>query len=257
VQEVHKRGFKVTGHLCSVTFEEASDIGIDNLEHGFMVSSDFQKDKPLDQCDYFNAREALMDQAPDGPEINALIEKLIKNGTTITTTPNVFEPYTDREVVPGGGFEALTADYQQAVQKRYDSRVNNDTAAATLFHKNMQWLKRFYQKGGHLVAGTDPTGAGRTVAGYANQRTVEILVEEGFTLQDAIRICTLNGAQYLERDDRIGTIESGKQADLVLIDGDLEKNIRLIRRSQVVFKKGVGYDSQKMFESVKGKVGLY
>ena len=257
VEEAHKRGFKVTGHLCSLSYREASDIGIDNLEHGFMVSSDFHEDKPEDQCDYFNAREALMAEPLEGPKINQLIDRLIENGTAITTTPNVFEPYTDREVVPGGGFDALNKDYQQAVRDRYDARVNNDATSAAMFHKNMQWLKRFYLKGGQLVAGTDPTGAGRTVAGYANQRTVEILVEEGFALADAIKICTSNGAEFLEREHMVGTVEPGKQADLVLIDGDLTEDIQLIRRDKVVFKQGVGFDSPKMFESVKGKVGLY
>lgn len=257
VREAHKRGFKVTGHLCSVSYREAADIGIDNLEHGFMASSDFQPDKPLDQCDYFDSRQALSAEDLDGDNINALIDHLIEKGTAITTTPNVFEPYTEREIVPGGGFKALTQDYQLAVQRRYESMVNNDANAATLFHKNMKWLKRFYDKGGHLIAGTDPTGAGRTVAGYANQRTVELLVEEGFLLEDAIKICTLNGAKFLEVDDQVGTIAVGKTADIVLIDGEITKDIRLIRNNKVVFKDGIGFDSEKMFESVNGKVGLY
>ena len=257
VQEAHQRGFKVTGHLCSVSYQEASDIGIDNLEHGFMASSDFEKNRTPDQCDYFNARDGLINEPLDGDRINNLIDHLIKNGTAITTTPNVFEPYTGREIVPGGGFDALTTDYQIAVKTRYDSRVNNDSVSAALFHKNMQWLKRFYEKGGHLVAGTDPTGAGRTVAGYANQRTLEILVEEGFGLNDAVKICTLEGAKFLRKENDIGTIEVGKLADLILIDGDLTEDVHHIRKMEVVFKDGTGFDSQKMFESVKGKVGLY
>ncbi len=257
IREAHKRGFKVTGHLCSVTYREASDIGIDNLEHGFMASSDFAKKKVIDECDPFAARKGLMEEDLNGTTINALIDRLIENGTVITTTPNVFEPYTGREIVPGGGFQALTTDYQQAVKKRYDKRVNKDSASAALFHKNMKWIKRFYDKGGFLVAGTDPTGAGRTIAGYANRRTLEILVEEGFPLEDAIKICSLNGAKFLERDDEVGSIEVGKVADLVLIDGDLTADVHLIRKMETVFKDGVGFDSQKLFESVQGKVGLY
>ena len=257
VEQAHQRGFKVTGHLCSVSYREASDIGIDNLEHGFMASSDFLDNRTPDQCDYFNARNGLVNEPLDGERINSLIDHLIKNGTAITTTPNVFEPYTGREIVPGGGLEALTSDYQQAVKTRYEARVNQDSVSASLFHKNMQWLKRFYEKGGHLVAGTDPTGAGRTVAGYANQRTLEILVEEGFNLEIAVKICTQEGAKFLGRNADIGTVEVGKIADLILIDGDLTKDVHHIRKMEVVFKDGIGYDSQKMFESVKGKVGLY
>ena len=119
------------------------------------------------------------------------------------------------------------------------------------------WIKRFYDKGGFLMAGTDPTGAGRTVAGFANKRTVEILFEAGFTLIDAIKICSLNGATYLGQQNDIGTVEAGKIADLILIDGDLTKDIQEIRNMEIVFKNGIGYDPKKLMESVKGKVGLY
>ncbi len=256
VEEAHKRGLKVTGHLCSLTYKEASELGIDNLEHGFMASSDFNRNKTKDQCDPFGARQGLVNQDIDGAAINELIDLLIRNGTTLTSTPNVFEPYTDHEVVPGGGFEALAPVYQKEVQKRYDRGLGKDSIAAVVFSKNLIWLRRFYDKGGLLVAGTDPTGAGRTVAGYANQRTVEIFVENGFALEEAIKICTLNGAQFLGRDQEIGTIAPGKKADLVLIDGDLREDIRSIRKMETVFKDGVGFDSQLMFESVKGQVGL-
>ena len=256
MKEAHKRGLKVTGHLCSISYEEASNLGIDNLEHGFNASSDFVVDKEDDFCDPFKTRKAFMDEPEDSPKIDRLIDILIKNGTTITTTPNVFEPYTNFEVIPGNGAEALAPQIYEKVKATYDRGVNRDSVQVKTFYKNLNWLKRFYDKGGKLTAGTDPTGAGRTVAGYANQRTVEILVEAGFPLVDAIKISTLNGATYLEQEDTIGTVEVGKIADLVLIDGDLRTDIRNIRNMETVFKDGVGFDSKKLFESVKGKVGL-
>jgi imidazolonepropionase-like amidohydrolase len=256
VTEAHKRGLKVTGHLCSLTYEEASNIGIDNLEHGFMASSDFITNKELDMCDPFEARNSLGKEDVNGEKVNRLIDLLIKNGTAITTTPNVFEPFTDREIIPGGGETALASEVFNDVKRTYDRVVNNDASSFDLFHKNLTWVKRFYDKGGILVAGTDPTGAGRTVAGYSNRRTLELLVEEGFPLIDAIKICTLNGATFLKREKSIGTIEVGKKADLILIDGNLESNVRDIRKMEIIFKDGVGYDSKKLFESVKGKVGL-
>ena len=126
----------------------------------------------------------------------------------------------------------------------------------SLFNKNLKWVKRFHDNGGFLVAGTDPTGAGRTVAGYANQRTVEILVEAGFTLEETIKICTLNGAQFLDVANEVGTIEAGKSADLLLINGDLSSDIKNIRKLETVFKDGIGFDSKSLFDSVKGQVGL-
>lgn len=256
VSEAHKRGHKVTGHLCSLTYEEASNIGIDNLEHGFMASSDFATDKEENLCDPFSARTGLRSEPLNGEKINRLIDLLIKNKTVITTTPNVFEPYTGREIVPGGGFDALAPQIQERLKTGYDRAQGRDSASLAMFNKNLQWIKRFYDKGGFLVAGTDPTGAGRTVAGYANQRTVEILVEAGFSIETAFKICTLNGAEFLEVSNNLGTIEVGKTADLLLINGNLEENIRNIRNMEIVFKDGVGFDSQKLFESVKGQVGF-
>ena len=256
VEEAHKRGLKVTGHLCSLTYEEASNIGIDNLEHGFMASSDFAKDKDENICDPFSARTGLRAEDENGERINALIDLLIKNKTVITTTPNVFEPYTDREIVPGGGFDALAPQIQERLKAGYDRAQGRDGASIAMFNKNLKWIKRFYDKGGFLVAGTDPTGAGRTVAGYANQRTVEILVEGGFSVEEAIKICTKNGAEFLGVNAELGTIEIGKTADLLLINGDLNSDIKNIRKLETVFKDGIGFNSKMLFESVKGQVGF-
>ncbi|TJY36461.1 amidohydrolase family protein [Pontimicrobium aquaticum] len=256
VEEAHKRGLKVTGHLCSLTYKEASNIGIDNLEHGFMAASDFAKNKEENICNPFAARQGLTNEDVDGETINALIDLLIKNKTTITTTPNVFEPYTDREIVPGGGLNALAPQIQERLKASHERSQGKDASTLARFNKNLTWIKRFYDKGGLLVAGTDPTGAGRTVAGFSNQRTVEILVEAGFSVEEAIKVCTLNGAIFLEQDKQIGSLEIGKKADFLFINGDLKNNIKNIRNLELVFKDGIGFNSQKLFESVKGQVGL-
>lgn len=256
VEEAHKRGLKVTGHLCSITYEEASNIGIDNLEHGFFASSDLVENKEDDLCDPFSRNRSRLAASVDNEKMAQLIDHLIKKNTAITTTPVVFEPYTDREIVPGGGFEALAPQIQESVKANYDRRVGRDESSIKLFEKDLIWLKQFYDKGGLLVAGTDPTGAGRTVAGYANLRTLEILFEAGFPLEDAVKICTLNGAQLLEVDKNTGSIEVGKKADLLLINGDLRTDIKNIRQLQTIYKDGIGFDSKKLFESVKGLVGL-
>ena len=111
--------------------------------------------------------------------------------------------------------------------------------------------------GGLLVVGTDPTGFGGVVAGYSNQRALELLVQAGFSPLEAVKIATLNGAKYLGRDSRIGTIAAGKQADLIVVRGDPSTRIEDVENVEIVFKKGVGFDSPKIFESVKGQVGLH
>jgi hypothetical protein len=125
-----------------------------------------------------------------------------------------------------------------------------------LFKKEMQFEYEFAKAGGLLLAGPDPTGIGGTLPGFGDQREVELLVEAGFTPLEAIHIATENGAQYLGRADRIGTIALGKNADLVVIKGDPSRNIADIENVEIVFKDGIGYDSAKLIDSVQGQVGM-
>lgn len=256
VREAHKRGMKVTGHLCSVTYREAAEIGIDDLEHGFMASSDFDTHKVPDVMDRESAARSLQQLAVDDPRMKDLIAFLVKKKVALTSTLPVFEPVTNRELIQGGGESAVLQQVKDRVEAGWKARQGRDSASADLFRRELAWEKQFYEAGGLLVAGTDPTGAGRTIAGYADYREIELLVEGGFTVAQAIKVCTLNGAVYLGREKEIGTIDAGKKADLVLIDGDLTRDIRNIRHTEIVFKNGIGFDSPAIFSSVKGQVGI-
>ncbi|MBS1664111.1 MAG: amidohydrolase family protein [Bacteroidetes bacterium] len=256
VKEAHKRGLKVTGHLCSVTYREAAEIGIDDLEHGFMASSDFDENKKPDEFDRPGASRALQKLDVNSPKMKELIQFLVQKKVALTSTLPVFEPAANREVIQGGGESAMLPQVLEMVKKRYNNALANDSASSALFKKELAWERQFFEAGGLLVAGTDPTGAGRTIAGYSDYREIELLIEGGFTVPQAIQVCTLNGARYLGREKNIGTIQSGKQADLVLIDGDLTKDIKNIRKTTLVFKNGTAFDSQKIFATVKEKIGI-
>ena len=185
-----------------------------------------------------------------------LMKFLIERKVTITSTLPVFEPNSGREMIPGGGDAALAPQIKEAVEKNYNA-AGKDSSDAALFKKEMAWEKQFVEMGGKLMAGVDPTGAGRTIPGYADRHVLELMVEAGFSLPMAVKICSLNAAEYLGRDKEVGTIVEGKRADLVLIDGDIQKDIHAVRNTEIVFKNGIGYDSKKIFDSVKGMVGLH
>jgi imidazolonepropionase-like amidohydrolase len=108
-----------------------------------------------------------------------------------------------------------------------------------------------------LLSGPDPTGRGDVLPGFGDQRGIELLVEAGFSPVEAIKIATLNGAIYLGRDKQIGSIAVGKNADLVVIKGDPSKQISDIENMEIVFKDGVGFDSKKLIDSVRGRYGQY
>ena len=253
----HAKNIKVTGHLCSITYREAADLGIDNLEHSFMASTDFVADKQENQC--VGSGESLTGLDVNDPDLTALMKLLIEKNVTLTYTPTVFEPFTNREVISGGGGVALAPYLLEQMQTIYDQSKNTkrDSLALIGFKKEMKRIMKFHAMGGNIIVGTDPTGSGKTIAGYSNQRLIELLSETGFKIEEAIKLATLNGAKYLEIENETGTIEVGKKADLVLMQGDLSKDVSNIRKIEIVFKNGIGFDSKKIFDSVKGKVGLY
>lgn len=256
VETAHSRGMKVTGHLCSITYREAADIGIDNIEHGFYSSSDFITDKVPDECHPFKMGKAMLEIPTDSKIVSDLITHLVAKKVALTSTINVFEPYTNREVVPGGGINALYSKSKDNVYNRWARMQGKDSLDYVKFNKAKIWEKAFYDAGGLLVAGTDPTYDGRIVAGYANMRLLELFVEMGFSIPEAIKICTLNGATYLEQENTIGTLEPTKIADILIINGDISKNITAIRSIETVFKNGIGYDSSKLFKAAEGFVGI-
>jgi imidazolonepropionase-like amidohydrolase len=258
IEEAHKRKMKVTGHLCSVTYREAAALGIDNLEHSFFVSTDFVANKKPDVCPGQGpGMTALAAVDPKGDALRSLIADLVRHHVALTSTPTVFETFVPGRPVPPG-LEVLTPQLRAEFEARYAATAANKTTIfISLFAKEQAMELAFARAGGLLLVGTDPTGGGGVIAGYSNQRALELLVEGGFTPLEAIRIGTLNGATYLGRANRTGSIAVGKDADLVVIAGDPSTRIGDVRNVRIVFKQGIGYDPVKLIESVKGKVGLF
>lgn len=258
IAEVHARGLRITGHLCSVTLAEAAALGIDNIEHAFFAATDFVADKEPDACPgQARGQQALAEVTPEDPRFQALVRTLVDKGVALTSTLPVFETFTPGRPMPPG-VEVLTPQLRELYEARHAATQRNAASPyARLYPRAAALEVAFVRAGGLLVAGTDPTGGGGVVAGFSNQRAVELLVEAGFTPLEAIRIATLNGATYLRREREVGSIAVGKQADLVVIDGDPSTTVSDIRRVRLVFRQGVGYDPQQLVASVAGRVGLF
>ncbi len=258
VEEGHKRGMKITGHLCSVTYREAAELGIDNLEHGFFAATDFVADKKPDVCPGQGAGQASIAAVdPKSAAVKSLITELVQRKVALTSTLTVFETFTPGRPMPPG-IDVLDPILKEQFEQRYAQAQRNPRSSyAALFPKARQLEIDFYRAGGLLLAGTDPTGGGGVIPGFSDQRALELLVESGLTPLEAIKVGTLNGATFLGRADKVGTIAAGKQADLVIIDGDPSARIEDIRKVDLVFKEGIGYDPAKLIASVKGRVGLF
>jgi imidazolonepropionase-like amidohydrolase len=264
VEEAHKRGLKVTGHLCSIGYREAAEIGIDNLEHGLLPDSEFVPNKQPDKCPGAAVNASLRQLDLNSDVVKQTIRTLVARNVAVTSTLPVFEagaPLTQSGIGAAGAvmnprvLNVMNTD----ARVRYltaRARIPADSPTPALVRKSMEFERAFVAAGGLLMAGLDPTGNGGIVAGFGDLREVELLVDAGFTPVEAIKIASLNGAKFLGEESRIGSIGIGKQADLMVVKGNPAATIADIEKVEMVFKDGVGYDSEKLIQSVQGLVGI-
>jgi imidazolonepropionase-like amidohydrolase len=258
IEEAHARGLKVTGHICSVSFREAVELGIDNLEHGLFTNSDYASDKELDQCPQ-DLTATLLEVDLEGPEVLATFADMIEHGVPMTSTVAIYETFVpDRPPLDQRMLDLMAPEVREEyLATRAEIAATADSSAwPQLFEKAQAYERAFVEAGGLLAAGVDPTGIGGALPGLGDQRNYELLVEAGFTPVQAVQIMTANGAKVLGEYDRYGSIEPGKLAELVVIDGDPVARPAEIRNVTLVFKDGLGYDAPKLIESTRGSVGI-
>lgn len=261
IEHAHARGLKLTGHLCAVGFREAAALGIDNLEHGIAVDTEFYAGKKPDVCTVKEAEEDLAKNVEiDSAPVQAMIRDLVAHHVAVTSTLAVFEISVAHRppMAKQARAEKAMAPQAWSTYLKTRSRIaeENSPLDAAILRKEMQFERSFVAAGGLLLAGCDPTSFGGVLPGYGDQRGLELLVEAGFTPVEAIQIATLNGARFLGLDARIGSIAAGKDADLVVIAGNPAAKIDDVENVETVFKDGVGYDPAKLARSVEGLVGL-
>ena len=256
IQQAHAHKLKLTGHLCSVTWPEAVALGIDDLEHGpVFTDTEFVVDKKPDVCPA-GGSSSWAKQEMNGAQVQQMIHDLVSHHVAVTSTLPVFESSVPgRPKLQRRTLDAMSAE---SAQSYLTARANVplDSPMTALLRKEMDFELAFVNAGGLLLAGPDPTGNGGVLPGFGDQRELELLVEAGFTPVEAVKIATENGAVYLGQQDRIGTLSPGKQADLVVIKGDPSKSIDEVENVETVFKAGIGYDSKRLIDSVRGQVGI-
>lgn len=264
IEAAHKRGLKVTGHLCAVGFREAAALGIDDLEHGLLVDTEFTPGKTPDVCPSPQESDAALTTLDvSSPPVQEMIQDLVSHHVAVTSTLAVFEsslpnrPPLSRRVLDAMVSEARNEYLTVRAQIAESAQAQPAGLSTKLFQMEMQFERDFVRAGGLLLAGEDPTGIGGALPGFGDQRELELLVEAGFTPVEAIHIFSANGANWLGESNRIGTLAPGMQADLVVIHGNPAVRIADIEKVDMVFKDGVAYDSAQLIESIRGSVGLH
>ena len=262
IQAAHERGIRITGHVCAVGFRDAAALGIDNLEHGFAVDTEFYSGKQPDVCPEQGASGSeLIRMEIRSAEVYGTIAALVDHGVAVTSTLAVFETFTTSD----SAFDPRTltvlaprlrAQYEANRAMRLGPGNQSASMWSLMLRKEMQFERAFVAAGGLLLAGVDPTGWGGLVAGFGNQRQLELLVQAGFTPEEAIRIATENGARFLREDD-IGTVAVGARADLIVLRGNPSVDISDVRRVEWVMKDGTAYDPDALIAATAGSVGAW
>jgi imidazolonepropionase-like amidohydrolase len=263
INHAHARGLKVTGHLCSVGFTEAAEAGIDDLEHGLVVDTEFAPDKKEGVCPGQRVPMTAMAKSLDveGAQVQAMIRTLVKHHVAVTSTLAIFESFTPNrpplERQDAAKDEMAMEAWSDFATTRAEIAEHGESSNWTaLLKKEMQFERSFVKAGGLLLTGCDPTGYGGILPGFGDQRGMELLVEAGFTPLEAIHIATQNGATYLGKQEHVGSVAEGRAADLVVLDGNPAAKIEDVEKVETVFKDGVGYDPAKLRSSVAGMVGV-
>jgi imidazolonepropionase-like amidohydrolase len=255
IDTAHRHGARITGHLCAVSYREAAEMGIDNLEHGFGAMTDFVAGRQPDVCPLDQTNNLLGSVDPDSAEVRDLIRLLVERRVALTSTLVVFEDFTPgRPRIGEAALAMLNADARanwERVHRIIDARPA--AAGAAALAKMLRLERMFVEAGGLLLAGTDPTGAGGALPGFASQRQIQLLVEAGLPFERAVQVGTLNGARFLRREREVGSIEVGKRADLILLDGG--PTPAALDHIFTVFKAGRGYDREALLTMGRGLVG--
>lgn len=252
IDEAHRNNLKVTGHLCSVTFKEASEMGIDAIEHGFNSVSDFRVEKKVGECS--GSREYIDKLDLDSKEVANLLDNLVENETVLTSTLSIYEAsIPSRSFIDQRSREIMSESFRENFKDLNDrSEKELSKTREKRLKRIMEFEYKFYKKGGILSAGVD---AGRHILpGFGDQRNFLLLKEAGFTTQEVINIMTKNGALKLGKTD-IGTIEIGKKADFIILEGDLEFDDNAIQKVSKIYKNGSSYDPDSLLKGLKGKYG--
>lgn len=222
-----------------------------------MTNTEYWPAKKPDECPTVSDAEMYGSLDIAKPEVQRTIQDMVKRKVAMTSTLAVMELSSPSHVpLDTRVLDVLHPDAAKAVADWHArGKTRDDGVQRENLQRAMKFERAFVAAGGLLAAGSDPCCLSVT-AGYGDQRNFELLVEAGFTAEEAIRIMTANGAAVLGMADRIGTVERGKQADLVVLQGDLTKTPADIRRVSIVFRRGIGYDPGKLTESVRGLVGV-
>jgi imidazolonepropionase-like amidohydrolase len=244
IEEAHRLGAHVAGHLGPGTScTQAARLGIDTIEHGF---AECGADIPPGWLDDPTSLD------PNAPEVTRVIETLVEHGVTIVATPVQWPP-SDAELAMLSASQLARYEAVRAAPPPFLQLAADPPPELRAFSRAI--TQAFVNAGGRMLIGADASNFGR-VPGYANH-TAMILMTDAFPPLDVIRMATSDAAAFLGIGERTGRIAAGLEADLLIVAGAPDIDMRDVRNVAYVFKDGRVYDPRKLREAARGFVGVY
>lgn len=254
IELAHRDNLKVAGHLGSITALKAIALGIDCLEHGIFYMPELTKHA---------TKETLFEHVAaidiEGQEMDVLLDSIIANDVAIIPTVVIFQWMDpDFQDVDPHWYRFLSdgaKKQQKEINKRFFSvKPVQAPYLKKAIYKQLEFIHKVYRSGGKVYCGTDST-LPRLLPGKGLHREMKLFVEAGLTPMEVIKIATHDSARELSLQNILGSIESGKEADLVVLDKDPLINIDNIAKISAVYQKGILYDPVALTKSVEGLLG--
>lgn len=250
----HGHGMRLSGHVPQgLTASEAVMRGFDEIQHINFVFLNFWGDQGIDtrtpaRFVEVAARAAAVDLG--SPAVEEFVDLLAEREIVVDPTVAVFEAmFLGRPGEISPTFAMVADRFPAQVRRSFfggglEPPEGMDDTYRESFRRMVEMVGRLYEAGVPLVAGTD------ALAGFALHRELELYVEAGIPAPEALRIATLGAAEITGRADRLGTIEPGKVADLIVVDGNPAESISDIRKVELTIKDGVLFDSAALYEAI-------
>lgn len=255
----HEHGITVTGHLDSgfrnsVNPRDAILMGIDRVEH-FLGGAALPAERPA-----YSSLEALdVSARTTARQIAEQAELFVRHGAYFDATLTAYGYFADREpAVFDYWFDEmglLTPFAREVVESRLPREASEQFRR--IYYVKRQTVKAFWDAGAgdHLTVGTDHPSWGEFFSGFGVHRELHAMVLAGIPNAGALRAATGNAAKALGVDERLGTLEVGKYADLYVVRGDPLNEITDTRHGHVVIRSGRVHEPRRLFDTVRGALG--
>jgi hypothetical protein len=252
-ERAHSHGMRVSGHIPAfMSAEQAVRAGYDEIQHINMVFLNFlagDREDTRQQIRFTLYGDEAGNLDLESDEVQSFFALLKKNNVSVDPTAAIFDTSLRHMAgTPDPTFAAVVDHLPPNVaRERYNVQMNKrgqEEAWLRSAEKQAAMLRALHEYGIQLVPGSDD------MAAFTVHREIELYVEAGISTADVLKIATLDSARITGVADRKGSIEVGKDADLILVDGNPFEDISAIRRAALVMKGDTLYRPEDLYRAI-------